>query len=130
LKEREHKKARCANVLVVEDDPVVSRVLKTILERQGYAVHLVSDCLSAKNVLNATWSIVVLDLNLPDCSGLEVLRYLRAELGRETPVLILSGLKQEKTVLEALRLGAQDYLTKPFSPRELLLRLERYVAQG
>lgn len=130
MEEREHKNARSANVLVVEDDPVVSHVLKLSLERRGYAAHLVSDGLSARNALKTTWDIIILDLNLPDCSGLEILRYLRVELGQETPVLILSGLKQEKTVLEALRLGAQDYLTKPFSPQELLLRLERYVAQG
>ncbi|WP_026234154.1 response regulator transcription factor [Thermus oshimai] len=119
-----------AKVLVVEDDPVVARVLEIALKRAGHEVHLVSDFPLAKKALDQAWDAIVLDLNLPGGFGLDLLRHLRQELGRRTPVFVLSGLKQEKTLLEALRLGAQDYLAKPFSPNELLLRLERYVAQG
>lgn len=119
-----------ARVLVVEDDPVVARVLEIALKRAGHEVRLSPDFLSAKKLLEEDWDAVVLDLNLPGGFGLDLLRHLREGLRRKTPVLVLSGLKQERTVLEAMRLGAQDYLTKPFSPQELLLRLERHVAQG
>ncbi len=115
---------------MVEDDPVVARVLEIALKRAGHEVHLVSDFPSAKKALEQAWDAIILDLNLPGGFGLDLLRHLREGLGRKTPVLVLSGLKQEKTLLEAMHLGAQDYLTKPFSPQELLLRLERYVAQG
>lgn len=73
---------------------------------------------------------MILDLNLPGGSGLDLLRYLRKELKLGTPVLVLSGLKQERKTAEALALGAQAYLTKPFNPGKLLRCLEEHVAQG
>lgn len=119
-----------ARVLVVEDDPAVAAVLEMALRRAGHEALLARDYASGKRALGEEVDAVVLDLNLPGGFGLDLLRHLRQELKRNTPVVVLSGLKQEHHVLEALRLGAQDYLTKPFSPRELLLRLERYVASG
>ncbi len=119
-----------AKVLLVEDDPTVARVLEVALKRAGHGVGLARDFLEALEALGQDWDAIVLDLNLPGGFGLDLLRHLRQELGKPTPVLVLSGLKQERTVVEALRLGAQDYLTKPFSPQELVLRLERYVAAG
>lgn len=119
-----------ARVLVVEDDPAVAAVVEMALKRAGHEVRLARDFPSAKAALAEDVEAVVLDLNLPGGFGLDLLRHLRQELGKTTPVVVLSGLKQERHVLEALRLGAQDYLTKPFSPKELLLRLERYVAAG
>ncbi|RTH09902.1 response regulator, partial [Thermus scotoductus] len=107
----------------------LARVLELALKRAGYEVFLVQDFFSGKEALAEPWDAVVLDLNLPGGFGLDLLRHLRQDLGKATPVIILSGLKQERTILEAMRLGAQDYLTKPFSPGELVLRLERYVAQ-
>jgi DNA-binding response OmpR family regulator len=117
-------------VLLVENDPAVARVLEMALSRASHQVHLARDFPTAKARLAEPWDAIVLDLNLPGGFGLDLLRHLRRDLGRATPVIILSGLKQERTILEAMRLGAQDYLTKPFSPQELVLRLERYVAQG
>lgn len=117
-----------ARVLVVEDDPAVAQVLELVLRRAGHQVHLACDFPSGRKALAEPWDAVVLDLNLPGGFGLDLLRHLRQGLGRDTPVLVLSGFKQEHHVQEALSLGAQDYLTKPFSPMELLLRLERYVA--
>ncbi len=115
-------------ILVIEDDPTVARVLELALERKGYQLLLVRDYPSAKTVLAEDWDAIILDINLPGGSGLDLLRYLRRELHRSTPVLVLSGLKQERSVTEAQALGAQEYLTKPFSPKELLNRLEKYVA--
>lgn len=115
-------------ILVIEDDPAVAKVLEVALRRSGHEPHLAKDFSSAKAHLSQEWDAIVLDLNLPGGSGLELLRHLRQELRKSTPVLVLSGLKQERSVAEALALGAQEYLTKPFSPGELLSRLERYVA--
>ncbi|KPD32061.1 MULTISPECIES: response regulator transcription factor [Thermus] len=115
-------------VLVVEDDVTVAKLLKVALTRAGYEVFIAGDYASAREALGKDWAAVVLDINLPGGSGLDLLRYLRRELKRNTPVLVLSGLKQERSVAEAQALGAQEYLTKPFSPGELVKRLERYVA--
>ncbi len=115
-------------ILVIEDDPTVARVLELALERKGHQLLLVRDYPSAKAVLAKDWDAIILDINLPGGSGLDLLRYLRRELHRYTPVLVLSGLKQERSITEAQALGAQEYLTKPFSPKELLNRLEKYVA--
>lgn len=115
-------------VLVVEDDLAVARVLEIALAQGGHAPFWVRDYPSAKAALRQGWDAVILDLNLPGGSGLDLLRHLRQELGLDTPVLVLSGLKQERVAQQALALGAQGVFTKPFSPGELLRRLESHVA--
>ncbi|WP_298630563.1 response regulator transcription factor [uncultured Thermus sp.] len=117
-----------ARVLVVEDDPTVAKVLEVALGREGYLSFLVRDYPSAKVALQEDWDAIILDINLPGGSGLDLLRYLRKELRKSTPVLILSGLKQERSLAEAQALGAQEYFTKPFSPGDLIKRLKGYVA--
>lgn len=117
-----------ARVLVVEDDPAVAKVLEVVLGREGYQSLLVRDHPSAKAALQEDWDAIILDINLPGGSGLDLLRYLRKELQKSTPVLILSGLKQERNLAEAQALGAQEYFTKPFSPGDLIKRLKGYVA--
>ncbi|MCS6868312.1 MAG: response regulator transcription factor [Thermus sp.] len=115
-------------ILLVEDDPAVAKILELALGRAGHAPFLVRDYPSARAALARDWDAVVLDLNLPGGAGLDLLRHLRQELGKDTPVVVLSGLKQERNMAQALALGAQAYLTKPFSPGELLKLLERHVA--
>jgi len=120
-------RVRMARVLVVEDDPAVARVLELALRQAGHEVRLARTLAEGERALEEPFDAVVLDLNLPGGNGLDLLRRLSGREGAP-PVLVLSALKQERTVLEALRLGARDYLTKPFSPKELVLRLEKYVA--
>lgn len=107
---------------------MIAKVLELTLVRAGIRPQLVRDYLAAKESLAAAWDLVILDLMLPGGSGLELLRYLRQELKRSTPVLVLSGLKQERAAAEALALGAQAYLTKPFNPEDVLRFVEGYVA--
>ncbi|MER3445204.1 Phosphate regulon transcriptional regulatory protein PhoB [Calidithermus terrae] len=114
-----------ARILVIEDDPVVARVTELVLQRAGHRPVLARDFLSAKSALAEPADAVILDINLPGGNGLELLRHLREELGSRTAVLILSALKQEDVIVRGLKLGANDFLTKPFSPQELILRLER-----
>jgi DNA-binding response OmpR family regulator len=116
-----------ARVLVVEDDPAVARVVELALRQAGHEVRLARTFAEGERALEEPFDALVLDLNLPGGNGLDLLRRLSGREGAPA-VLVLSGLKQERTVLEALRLGARDYLTKPFSPKELVLRLEKYVA--
>ena len=109
-------------ILIVEDDPDVVRVARAYLEREGYVVLVESD--GEAGLLRARAArpdLVVLDWMLPNTSGLDVLRRLRAD--GEVPVLMLTARTDEADRVLGLELGADDYLTKPFSPRELVARV-------
>ena len=112
-----------ARVLVVEDDATVSQVISAYLERDEYDCRVVVDGISAEQVW-AQWhpDCVVLDVMLPGLSGLEVLRRRRID-GDVTPVVMLSARGEEEDRVVGLEVGADDYLVKPFSPRELMLRI-------
>lgn len=109
-------------VLVVDDDPTVAEVVTSYLERAGYAVHVVGDGLAAVDVA-VRWrpDLVVLDLLLPGVEGLEVCRQLKA--AGPVQVVMLTALGEEDDRVLGLETGADDYVTKPFSPRELVLRV-------
>lgn len=81
---------------------------------------VVGSAAEARDLLTEPWGAIVLDINLPGTSGLELLRQLREDLGNTTPVIMLSALRQEHEVQQALGFEATIYLTKPFSPDELL----------
>ena len=109
-------------VLVVDDDPSLLKVLKITLQANGYAVTTATDGQSA--LLAATqhpFSLVILDLGLPDIDGITVIKQLRS--WNQAPILVLSARHTSDDKVEALDAGADDYLTKPFGPDELLARL-------
>ena len=78
---------------------------------------------------DGTYDLVLLDLNLPDGNGLDLLQDIRRDLGDGFPVLVLSGLRHEEAVVRGIELGADDYVTKPFSPPELLARVRRCLGR-
>lgn len=109
-------------ILIVEDDPDVVRVARAYLEREGYAVLVEGDGdAGLQRARVARPDLVVLDWMLPGASGLDVLRRLRAD--GDVPVLMLTARTDEADRVLGLELGADDYLTKPFSPRELVARV-------
>ncbi|MEV4034035.1 response regulator transcription factor [Streptomyces umbrinus] len=112
-----------ARVLVVDDDPTVAEVVSGYLDRAGYLVDRAEDGPTALAGAAAHWpDLVVLDLMLPGMDGLEVCRRLR---GRgPVPVIMLTARGDEDDRILGLEVGADDYVTKPFSPRELVLRVE------
>jgi DNA-binding response OmpR family regulator len=115
-------------ILVVEDDRSVGKVVEVSLGLEGHDVQLAINAQEGESALRAEdHDLVILDVNLPGGTGLELLRLVRGELVRETPVIILSGQKQEDNIVRALRWGANDYVTKPFSPRELMARVNRWM---
>jgi DNA-binding response OmpR family regulator len=127
-----------ARVMVVDDDLTVREVVVTYLRAAGYDVGEAADGESALTGLRAERAdLVVLDLMLPGIDGLEVCRRIRAT-GNDVPVIMLTALGSETDRVVGLERGADDYVTKPFSPRELVLRVEsvlrrvgeRGVAQG
>jgi two-component system response regulator ResD len=112
-----------ARVLVVDDDPTVAEVVTGYLDRAGYVVDRAGDGPDALALAAAHWpDLVVLDLMLPGMDGLEVCRRMR---GRgPVPVIMLTARGDEDDRILGLEVGADDYVTKPFSPRELVLRVE------
>jgi DNA-binding response OmpR family regulator len=110
-------------VLVVDDDPTVSDVVRRYLERAGFAVTLAADGPSALAAADQRPpDLVVLDLMLPGMSGLDVCRRLRER--SDVPVVMLTALGEEVDRVVGFEVGADDYVTKPFSPRELALRVQ------
>ncbi len=117
-------------ILAIEDDWTVRTVLEHTLKSAGYDVDLVPGISDARQLLaEGHYDLVLLDLNLPDGNGLDLLRDIRKDLGTGVPVLVLSGLRQEEIVVRGLELGADDFVTKPFSPPELLARVSRCLGQ-
>ncbi|MEO6712526.1 MAG: response regulator transcription factor [Mycobacteriales bacterium] len=110
-------------ILVVDDDPTVAEVVTRYFEREGYLVECCADGEAAlERALADPPDLVVLDLMLPGMDGLEVCRRLRAVA--PVPVIMLTARGDETDRVVGLELGADDYLTKPFSPRELTLRVQ------
>lgn len=115
-----------APVLVVDDEPMVREVVARYLERDGHLVHEVGDGLEALRWLDANRpSLVVLDVMLPSTDGLAVLRRIR-EAG-DVPVILLTARTDEHDRITGLELGADDYVVKPFSPRELAIRVRNLL---
>ena len=111
-----------AAVLVVDDDPTVREVVCTYLRADGYAVSEADNGEAALTMIRrAPPDLVVLDVMLPGVDGLEVCRQLRGST--DLPIIMLTALGSEEDRVVGLELGADDYLTKPFSPRELVLRV-------
>ncbi|MFJ3639634.1 response regulator transcription factor [Streptomyces sp. NPDC090108] len=111
-----------ARILVVEDDPTVAEVVAGYLARAGFTVERADDGPAALARAHAHWpDLVVLDLMLPGMDGLEVCRRLRERA--PVPVVILTARGDEDDRILGLEVGADDYVTKPFSPRELVLRV-------
>ena len=112
-------------ILVVEDEPDIAALIAYQLTREGFRVETAATGTDAMASVNrAVPDLLVLDLMLPGMSGDEVLDVLRKEPATQsTPVLILTAKKQQEDRIRGLELGADDYLTKPFSPRELVLRV-------
>lgn len=110
-------------ILVVDDEPTVRNVLQRTLEKAGYSVITAADGQEALNkISDSDISLVLLDIMMPGLDGFEVLERMPADLN--IPVIMLSGIHDETTKIDSLGLGADDYIEKPFSPGELLTRIQ------
>lgn len=116
-------------VLVVEDEPKLSRVVRNYLEREGYLAHLAETCTQAlKSVKSLKPDLVILDIMLPDGSGLDVLKKIRSS--NDTAVILLTARSEEVDKIVGLELGADDYVSKPFSVRELMARVKTIMRRS
>ncbi|GAA0837670.1 response regulator transcription factor [Streptosporangium amethystogenes subsp. fukuiense] len=118
-----------ARILVVDDDPMVAEVVARYLERDGHVVECVGDGAEAlRRALSNPPDLMVLDLMLPRMDGLQVCRKLRERW--PVPVIMLTALGEEMDRVVGLETGADDYVTKPFSPRELALRVQSVLRRA
>ena len=137
----ESKLAQTNRILLVEDEDLIREMIVIALEEEGYEVHTASNGRAALSMLqnsdrltaNFTPDLIILDLMLPEVNGLDICRLLRYQ-GDVTPILVVSAKSSETDRVLGLEVGADDYLTKPFSMRELvarcraLLRRQRYTS--
>jgi DNA-binding response OmpR family regulator len=119
-------------ILISEDDLMTLKALEHKLKNEGYVTLTALDGKQAIDLLNANPDIDLLltDLHMPLISGLELITHVRNEMKSNMPIVMLTRVGLEDTVLHAFELGADDYITKPFSPEELSLRIKRLLLKG
>ena len=117
------------NILIVDDDPQIRDVLRVALDRAGFDITCVNDGAAALGAVSRREpDLIILDIGMPEMDGLEVCRTLRRT--RDTPVLFLTARSDEIDRVLGLELGADDYVTKPFSPRELVARVKAILKRS
>lgn len=117
-------------ILLVEDEQDIAYLVRFMLERQQYHVDHAADGRQAFDYIDASAppDLVLMDIMLPYHDGIEIIQSLRATAGWESvPVLMLTAKAREADIVKALELGADDYVTKPFQPEELLARIKRFI---
>jgi len=118
-----------ARILVVDDEPQIRRSLQVNLEGKGYAVVTAEDAEQAiQAIANRTPDVIVLDLIMPGMDGIALTRRIREHSA--VPIIVLSAIGDERKKVEALELGADDYVTKPFSTEELLARIKSVLRRA
>lgn len=116
-------------ILLCDDDDAVVSMIRFRLTREnlGNITHA-PDGRRAKALLAAqNFDLVITDIHMPFHSGLEIVTFIRKDLGNSTPIIILSAEGLEETVLQAFDIGANDFISKPFSPAELVIRVKRLL---
>jgi two-component system response regulator VicR len=111
-------------ILICEDEEILLTALKFRLQKQGYELTLSDNGESGKAAIQHDRpDIIVTDIDLPDVSGIDMVNYVRNELHEDIPIILITPLDNEQAILEAMLAGASDFVTKPFKPVELVLRI-------
>ncbi len=116
------------SILIVEDEKKISEIVRAYLEKEGYRVRLAENGEQALKLLKEAFDLVILDLMLPDIQGEELCSTIRE--GSEVPVIILTAKSGEEDRIKGLGIGADDYVVKPFSPRELVARVKAQLRRS
>ena len=119
-------------ILIIEDEPDIRKTLEYNISREGYKVVCASSLSNGKEQINSSdFSLILLDLMLPDGSGLDLCREIKSDKDKSpTPIIILTAKDDEVDKVVGFELGADDYVTKPFSVRELILRIKAVLKRG
>ncbi len=117
-------------IVLAEDNSTLSLLLKYKLEKEGYELLIAVDGKQAIDLVeNHNPDLILTDIMMPFFSGLEVISHVRNKLKKKTPIIVFSSAGQEDMVLKAFNLGASDFMTKPFSPNELVIRIKRLFSE-
>ena len=115
-------------IVLAEDNSVLSLLLKFKLEKEGYEMIMAVDGKEAIELIEANNpDLILTDIMMPFLSGLEVISHIRNKLELQAPIIVFSSAGQEEMVLKAFDLGASDFMNKPFSPNELIIRIKRLL---
>lgn len=117
-------------ILIAEDDVMMLKTIEYKLTKEGYTV---IPCLDGKEALSKIQTekpdMIISDIMMPFLTGLDLVNKVKLENMHDIPIIILSAVGLEKTVLEAFELGVDDFITKPFSPNELIMRIKRFASK-
>lgn len=114
-------------ILVAEDEMIMQKTIELRLKKDGHEVTTCSDGREAiQKIEEISPDLIITDIMMPFASGLEIIEAVKRNGGKNIRIIVLSAMGQENVVLEAFQLGADDYITKPFSPNELSMRVKRY----
>jgi two-component system, OmpR family, alkaline phosphatase synthesis response regulator PhoP len=117
-------------ILVIEDEPTLARLLSYNLTQEGYDTRVIENGAEGlQEALHGSYGLIILDIMLPGMNGFEVLERIRQK-GKTTPVIILTARNAEEEVVQGLKLGADDYMTKPFGVAELLARVSAVMRRA
>ena len=115
-------------VLICEDDEMILKMVEFKMKREGYDVEVARNGKEAAEIISKrTFDLIITDLLMPYMTGLELINLARTNLKVTTPIIVLSKIGLEETVLKAFDMGADDYVVKPFSPSELSVRAKRLL---
>ncbi|MCW3082156.1 response regulator transcription factor [Segetibacter sp.] len=115
-------------ILVAEDEPLMLMAIEAKLRNEGFEVIGTQDGRQAlKSLESIVPDLIITDILMPYTSGLELISIVKSGQNKKIPIIVLSGLGQEDTVMEAFQLGADDFITKPFNPTELSVRVKRLL---
>ena len=115
-------------IVLAEDNSTLSLLLKFRLEKEGYKLLIAADGKEAIELIEQeNPELILTDIMMPFISGLEVISHVRNKLNLQTPIIVFSAAGQEEMVLKAFNLGANDFMGKPFSPNELVIRVKRLL---
>lgn len=115
-------------IVIAEDDELMLKTLEFRLKRDGHEIFLARDGKAALDLIDQYIpDLVITDIMMPYSTGLEIVGSVKQKYPDKVKVIVLSGMGQESVILEAFRLGADDYITKPFSPNELSVRIRRFA---
>jgi DNA-binding response OmpR family regulator len=114
-------------ILIAEDETIMLKTMELKLKRDGHQVITANNGRDAIQLITDNEiDLVITDIMMPYVTGLEILSFVKNQSAKKIPVIVLSAMGQENVVVEAFSLGADDYITKPFSPNELSLRVMRF----
>lgn len=117
-------------ILLIEDDASIAFILQFIVQREGFEVVIARDGNEAMAQIesDSVFSLAIIDIMLPFYDGFQLIEKLRSKAQwADVPVIVLSSVSQEKSIVRALKIGANDYITKPFQPAELVARIKRFL---